>query len=115
MDIVEFRDYCLSKPGVTEGFPFDDKVLVFKVANKIFALTDVDAFVSINLKCRPDYALELRERYTSVKPGYHMNKKHWNTVETDGDLPVHLLVELIDMSYDLVYQSLPKKVKDQLQ
>jgi predicted DNA-binding protein (MmcQ/YjbR family) len=70
MDIVEFRDYCLSKPGVTEGFPFDDKVLVFKVANKIFALTDVDAFVSINLKCRPDYALELRERYTSVKPGY---------------------------------------------
>ena len=114
MDIVEFRDYCLSKPGVTEGFPFDGSTLVFKVGNKMFALTHVDTFVSVNLKCIPEYAVELREEYSSIKPGYHMNKKHWNTVLTDGSIPSTLFVELIDLSYDLVFQSLPKKVKEDI-
>ena len=109
MNIEEYRDYCMAKPGVTEHFPFDDKVLVFKVMNKVFALTNVDLFASINLKCDPERAIELRETYHAVHPGYHMSKKHWNTVEMDGSVPDQLVKDWIDHSYELVVAGLPKK------
>ena len=109
MNIEEFRDYCLSLKGVTEDFPFDDQTLVFKVKGKMFALADIDYFESINIKCDPEETFELRERYTAVLPGYHMNKKHWNTVKMDGSLPDSLVCEWIKKSYDLVVSGLPKK------
>lgn len=115
MNIESFRDYCLAKPGVTEGFPFDERTLVFKVMGKMFALTNVDLFQSINLKCDPEYAIELRETFQAVKPGYHMSKKHWNTVTVEGDLTEKLLIDLIDHSYGLVVKSLTKKLRDELQ
>lgn len=115
MNIESFRDYCLAKPGVTEGFPFDNKTLVFKVMGKMFALTDVDEFKSVNLKCDPEYAIELRETFQAVNPGYHMSKKHWNTVTNNSDVPDKLLQEMIDQSYDLVVKSLTKKLRDELQ
>jgi predicted DNA-binding protein (MmcQ/YjbR family) len=114
MNVSDFRDYCLSKNGVTEGFPFDNKTLVFKVGNKMFALADVDNFTSINLKCDPERAIELRETYHGINPGYHMSKVHWNTVAVHEDVSLQLLVELIDHSYDLIFASLPRKVKDEL-
>ena len=115
MNIEEFREYCLSKPGVTEGFPFDESTLVFKVMGKMFALTDlVDAF-ALNLKCDPERAVQLREEYDAIKPGYHMNKKHWNTILVDGSMSDKLLRELTDHSYDLVVAGLPKKVREELQ
>ena len=114
MDIESFREYCLSKPGVTESFPFDNQTLVFKVMGKMFALADVDAFVSVNLKCRPETAIQLREKYPEVTPGYHMSKKHWNTVETHGSIPDKLLMQWIDDSYGLVVEGLPKKLKGEL-
>jgi predicted DNA-binding protein (MmcQ/YjbR family) len=115
MNIESFRDYCLAKPGVTEGFPFDSKTLVFKVMGKMFALTSVDLFQSINLKCDPGYAVELRETFQGVKPGYHMSKTHWNTVSTELDVPEKSLIEFIDQSYELVVKSLTKKLRDELQ
>lgn len=115
MDIEAFRDYCIAKPGVTEGFPFDDKVLVFKVMNKMFALVDVDLFESANLKCDPERAVQLREQYDGIIPGYHMNKVHWNTVSTRGDVPDKLIIELIDHSYNLIVQGLSKKLQTELQ
>lgn len=114
MNIEEFRDYCLAKKLVSEEFPFDHHTLVFKVAGKMFALTDVDYFESVNLKCEPEKAVELRERYFEVAPGYHMNKKHWNTVSMQGDLPDHLIKEWIDHSYALVVQGLSKKLREEL-
>ncbi|MCU0394470.1 MAG: MmcQ/YjbR family DNA-binding protein [Chitinophagaceae bacterium] len=114
MDLEQLRTYCLSLPAVTESFPFDESTLVFKVAGKIFLLTDVDDFESMNLKCDPERAIELRERYAAVLPGYHMNKKHWNTVVMDGSIPHKLLLEWVRHSYDLVVASLPKKVREQL-
>ncbi len=114
MNIEEFRDYCLSKPGATEHFPFDENVLVFK-AVKMFALTDVRNFESINLKCDPEYAVELREKYTGVIPGYHMSKKHWNTVTTDGSISDKELYQWIDDSYDLIVSSLSKKERAALE
>ena len=108
MNIEELREYCLSKKGVTESFPFDEVTLVFKVSGKMFALTDlVDAF-SVNLKCEPEKAIELREHYPCVVPGYHMNKQHWNTVFIDGSVNDNLLKEWVDHSYDLVVKSLTK-------
>lgn len=115
MNIEEYRDYCLSKPGVTEGFPFDNKTLVFKVMGKMFALTDVDVFESINLKCDPDYAIELREKYEGVVDGYHMSKKHWNTVSVESDLSDRKIFHLINHSYELVVSKLTKKLKEELQ
>lgn len=115
MNVEFFREYCLNKRGVTEGFPFDSKTLVYKVGDKMFALTDVDEFISINLKCEPTMSLDLRERYEGVRPGWHMNKKHWNTVSVNSDVPVTLLKELIDCSYHLVFDSLPKRIKNELQ
>ncbi|MEM9671240.1 MAG: MmcQ/YjbR family DNA-binding protein [Cyclobacteriaceae bacterium] len=114
MDIEAYRQYCLTKPGVTESFPFDEEVLVFKVMNKMFALTDVTLFTSINLKCDPERAVELREQYPAVEPGYHMNKKHWNTILMDGTIGDKLIMEWIDHSYDLIVASLPKKLREEL-
>jgi predicted DNA-binding protein (MmcQ/YjbR family) len=110
MDIESFRDYCLNKPGVSESTPFGEDVLVFKVSGKIFALLPLDELpATANLKCDPDRALELRDRYEQVRPGYHMNKKHWNTIEIDTGLPDSDLCGMIDHSYDLVVRSLPAK------
>lgn len=114
MNIEEFYAYCLQKKGVSEQFPFDEHTLVFKVGTKIFALTDITDFKSINLKCNPEWAIELREQYTAVQSGYHMNKKHWNTILLFSDLDDQLLKELIDHSYNLVFNSLPKKTRDEI-
>jgi predicted DNA-binding protein (MmcQ/YjbR family) len=114
MNIEEFYAYCLEKKGVSEHFPFDEQTLVFKVGTKIFALTDVTSFRSINLKCNPEKVIELREEYAAVQPGYHMNKKHWNTILLFSDLDDQLLKELIDHSYNLVLNSLPKKTRDEI-
>jgi predicted DNA-binding protein (MmcQ/YjbR family) len=114
MYIDEFRDYCLSKKEVTEELPFDENTLVFKVAGKIFAITDIDKFESINLKCDPEKAEDLRARYNAIQPGYHMNKKHWNTVVNHSDVNDKLLKQMIDDSYNLVIQGLPKKTKLEL-
>ncbi len=115
MNIEEYREYCISKPGVTESFPFDQNTLVFKVMNKMFALTNVEGFASINLKCDPDYAIELREQHEGIKPGYHMSKKHWNTCMTDNDVPDDLLRKLIDDSYNLIVSKLTKALKQELE
>ncbi|WP_106567177.1 MmcQ/YjbR family DNA-binding protein [Cecembia rubra] len=114
MTITYFRDYCLSKPGVTEDTPFDEKTLCFKVGGKIFAITDIFDFESVNLKSDPEQAIELRERYEGILPGYHMNKKHWNTVVCDGSVPDGLILQLVDHSYDLVFSSLPRKIQQSL-
>src|SRR5436853_7194631 len=115
MDLEQFREYCLRKSGVTEGTPFGEDVLVFKVGGKIFALAALDEIpATANLKCDPDLALELRDRYEQVRPGYHMNKKHWNTVELGSGLPDRELQKMIDHSYDLVVQSLPNGIRAKL-
>lgn len=115
MNVDEIRDYCLSKNNVTEDMPFGESVLVFRIGGKIFLLTDIEAeTISINLKCDPARSLELRETYPDIKPGYHMNKKHWNTVVCDGSLSRSMLLELIDHSYDLIFSSLSAKVRQEL-
>ncbi len=115
MDLEEFREYCLRKPGATEETPFGPDVLVFKVGGKMFALTSLERFpAAANLKCDPDLALDLRDRYEQVSPGYHMNKKHWNTVEIDSGIPDGELRKMIDHSYNLVAKSLPKRMQKQL-
>lgn len=114
MTLEAFRAHCMKKPGFSEDFPFGPDYLVFRVGSKIFALLDADTFESVNLKCDPERALELRERYEGIVPGYHMNKRHWNTVVSDGSVPGKLLLELADHSYDLVRASLPKKERDAL-
>lgn len=114
MNIETFRDYCISKRHVTEEFPFDQSTLVFKVAGKMFALCDVELFESANLKCNPEKAVQLREEYNGIKPGYHMNKVHWNTVQMNLDVPDKLILELIDHSYNLVFASLPKRLQAEL-
>jgi len=114
MNVEEFRDYCLSLVATSESFPFDKKTLVFKVLNKMFALVDIDTFQYVNLKCDPEKAIELREKYTCVQPGYHMNKKHWNSVYFDGSVSDDLIKEWIKHSYDLVVSKLPKKVQAEM-
>jgi predicted DNA-binding protein (MmcQ/YjbR family) len=109
MDIESFRNYCLSFPDTTEEFPFGPDTMVFKVKGKLFALTDIENFQSINLKCDPELIPELRERYPAVQPGYHMNKKHWNTVLMDHSISDKLIKEWIKHSYELVLAKLPKK------
>lgn len=109
MDIVELRDYCISKPNVTESFPFDEDTLVFKVNGKMFALTNLTGDLTINLKCNPEKAIELREMYPAVEPGYHMNKQHWNTIRIDGSISTSLIKEWIDHSYSLVNKRKSKK------
>jgi predicted DNA-binding protein (MmcQ/YjbR family) len=109
MNIEELREYCLSKKGVTESFPFDNVTLVFKVVGKMFLLTNTDGEFSINIKCDPEKAISLREHYPCVLPGYHMDKKHWNTVLIDGTIADALLKEWIDDSYDLIVKKVNKK------
>ena len=115
MNIEEFRTYCLSKKGVTEALPFDMDTLVFKVMDKIFALTGFDQEFSFNLKCDPERAIDLRELYHCVLPGYHMNKKMWNTIQVDGSVSDDTLIEWIDHSYDEVVKKLTKKQQEALQ
>lgn len=112
MDLQYLREYCLSKKGVTEALPFDESTLVFKVAGKIFLLTNIDAFDAINLKCDPELATELREQYNAVVPGYHMNKKHWNTVKMNTGLPTKLILQWVDHSYEMVVKGLSKKERE---
>ena len=109
------RNFCLSFRGVTEDLPFDDTTLVFKVGNKIFLLTSLEGDLSINVKCDPDLAIRLRSDYEAVLPGYHMNKKHWNTINLNGSIPNELIYQLIAHSYQLVVNSLPLKVRESLQ
>ncbi|MEO8069419.1 MAG: MmcQ/YjbR family DNA-binding protein [Flavobacteriales bacterium] len=112
MTLEELRAYCAKKKGVTYDTPFGPDVLVFRVMGKMFALAPIDLFETVNLKCDPERAIELREEYPGIAPGYHMNKQHWNTVSTIGDVPQKVLRELVDHSYDLVKASLPKKVQE---
>jgi len=112
MNIEEYRDFCLSKKGVTESFPFGEETLVFKIENKVFALAGIETFEFINLKCDPIRVIELREQYDGIKPGYHMNKKHWNSVYVNTDVSDKLTFELITHSYELIINSLPKKIRE---
>lgn len=114
MNVEEYRNFCLSLSGVTEGFPFGEETLVFKVMNKMFALSGVEEFDFINLKCDPERAVILREQYDEIKPGWHMNKVHWNSVHVDGSLEDELIEELILHSYELVAKSLKKKDQEAL-
>ena len=120
MTIEEFRDYCLSKPGSSESFPFDEDVLVFKVMNKMFTLTSLKKWEegdhSVNLKCDPEKAIAYRQKYPDdVFPGYHMSKKHWNTVVIEyGNLDENLIKHMINHSYELVVSKLPKRDREKL-
>jgi len=115
MNIESLREYCLTKPAAMEGTPFGPEHIVFKVEGKIFALASLDDVpAAVNLKCDPDLALELRDRYEQVRPGYHMNKRHWNTVELDGVISEVEIKKMIDHSYDLVAQGLPKARRKRL-
>lgn len=116
MNLADVCAHCLSLPGVEETTPFGPDTLVYKVGGKMFALTSPDDYPpTMNLKCDPERALELRDRYEEITPGYHMNKKHWNTLELGGKLSNKLVLELIDHSYQLVVASLPKKVREALE
>jgi predicted DNA-binding protein (MmcQ/YjbR family) len=110
MNLELIREYCISKPYSEESFPFDQQTLVFKVGGKIFALMDVDNPDGLNVKCNPEKALELREKYQGILPGYHMNKKHWNTIQLFSDVPDSTIYECIDDSYQLVLNALPKRI-----
>ena len=115
MNIEQIREYCLRKKGVTEEFPFDEETLVFKVLGKIFILASLDSIpLQINLKCDPGKVVELREEYEAVQPGYHMNKKHWNTIIIDGSIPNKKIFEWIDNSYNLVAKGLRKTDQERL-
>tara|TARA_R110002072_G_scaffold226960_1_gene383830 strand:+ start:11896 stop:12240 length:345 start_codon:yes stop_codon:yes gene_type:complete len=114
MNIEEIREYCLSKKGAEESLPFSPSVLVFKVGNKMFALTDLANFEFVNLKCEPERAIDLRETFEGIKPAYHMSKKHWNSVYAYADISDELFMELIDHSYNLVVKSLTKKIRESL-
>ena len=115
MNSQQFYDFCLAKKGVTEHFPFDEDTLVFKVGGKMFCLTSLKEWEkgtpSLNLKCNPERALELRAEYEAINSGYHMSKVHWNTVMLNGDVSDKMVCELINDSYDLIFQSLSKKIK----
>ena len=118
MNIESYFEYCLSKKGVTEHFPFDEDTLVFKVGGKMFALSSLKQWEagkpSVNLKCDPERAEELRAEYNDIEPGYHMSKVHWNTVALNGDVSDKFVKELIDHSYDLVFKSLTKKIQTEI-
>ncbi len=117
MHIEAVREYCLTKKGTTEDFPFDESTLVFKVMGKMYALVSLERMpISINLKCDPERAIQLREEYPEeILSGYHMNKKHWNTVRLEEDLDSHLIIEMIDHSYDLVVAKMTKKLRAELE
>lgn len=115
MNIESLREYCLHKLGTEETMPFGDDTLVFKAGGKIFLLISLKEGNRFNVKCDPDWAAELRESYSEVQPGFHMNKTHWNTVFMDGNLSNKQLLEMIDHSYQLIVKSLPKNIRDELQ
>jgi predicted DNA-binding protein (MmcQ/YjbR family) len=114
LTLAYFREYCLAKPGVSEDTPFDANTLCFRVGGKIFAITDIEQFDFINLKCDPEQAIELRERFPGITPGYHMNKKLWNSVSVLGEVPDQLILDLADQSYELIFASLPKKLQAEI-
>lgn len=115
MNAEQLRTYCLAKKGVEEDQPFGPNTLIFKIGGKMFLLLALDAVpLQFNAKCDPDVAIELREQYNCVLPGYHMNKKHWNTVVVDGTVSDKILLQWVNDSYNLVYDSLPKKIKAEL-
>ena len=114
MHLEHILSFCQGLQGTEETFPFGERTLVFKIKGKIYALIDIEQPDSINLKCDPEEAIELRERYSSVQPGYHMNKKHWNTVLLNGELTTSQIDQMIEKSYNLVVSSLPKKVQHEL-
>lgn len=114
MNLEELREYCLLKPGVTEGLPFGEDTLVFKIGEKLFLLTSISKGDQFNVKCDPELAIELRERHPEVQPGYHMNKKLWNTVHMDGALNRKQLLEMIDHSYVQVFKGLPKRLQEEI-
>lgn len=114
LSLEEIRIYCLQKPGVTESFPFDTETLVFKVAGKLFLLSNIEDPKFINLKCDPERAVQLREEHTEIEPGYHMNKKYWNSVSIIGNLSAECIWELIDHSYAEVIAKLPKAIRNGL-
>ena len=118
MNLETYYEYCLSKKGVTEHFPFDEDTLVFKVGGKMFALSSLlqweKANPHVNLKCDPERAQELRAEYDAIQPGFHMSKVHWNTIGVNQDVPNALLKELIDHSYELVFKSLTKKIQNEI-
>ena len=119
MNIQQLYEFCLSKKGVTEHFPFDEDTLVFKVGGKMFCLTSLkgweNATPSLNLKCHPERAEELRSEYEAINPGYHMSKIHWNTVDFHSDVSDKMMCDLINHSYKLVFQSLTKKLRDEIE
>ena len=118
MNLETFYEYCLSKKGTTEHFPFDEDTLVFKVGGKIFVLSSLSQWEkneqAVNLKCDPERAQELRAEYDEIKPGFHMSKVHWNTIALNGNLPTAFVKELIDHSYELVFKSLTKKIQNEI-
>ena len=118
MNIEQYFEFCLSKKAVTEHFPFDEDTLVFKVGGKMFALSSLSQWEkgtpSVNLKCDPERAEELRANYNDIAPGYHMSKVHWNTITLNGDVSDKMVTELIDHSYDLVFKSLTKKLQTEI-
>ena len=124
MNLETFRNYCLSKKGVEENYPFKGEAVWMKVKGKMFAMANVmelkmdgeivPPFHFINLKCEPEKALELRESHAAIQPGWHQSKKHWNSLYMDGSLPDELILSLIDHSYDIVVKTLPKKVQEEL-
>jgi predicted DNA-binding protein (MmcQ/YjbR family) len=114
-NLEELRAYCLAKPGAKETFPFDQETLVFKVLNKMFALCNIHGQpLRVNLKCEPELAVLLRQKYAAIETGYHMNKRHWNTVSLDGSIANEIIRELIDRSYELVVKSLKKADREAL-
>ncbi len=115
MNIEQLRDYCMSKKGVTEGFPFGPDTLVFKVMGKVFLITGMDTPLQMNVKSDPEEAIALREEHPEVQPGYHMNKKHWNTVTVGGNLPDSLVIKMIDDSYALIIAGMNKKEREVLE
>ncbi len=114
MNIEELRDYCLSFPQTSESLPFDENTLVFKVHDKMFVLSDIESFSFINLKCDPEKAVEIREQYFAVTPGYHMNKKHWNSIKMDDSITDQLIKVWIKDSFELVVRNLPDKIRKQI-
>jgi predicted DNA-binding protein (MmcQ/YjbR family) len=114
MTLNDILTFCNTLPATEETFPFDQRTLVFKVKGKMYALIDIHEPETINLKCDPEMAIELREKHDEIQPGYHMNKKHWNTVNLLGNLKESLIQEMIINSYELVIKSLPKKLRDEL-
>jgi predicted DNA-binding protein (MmcQ/YjbR family) len=115
MDATELRGWCLRQAGAIEDFPFGSEHSVFKVAGKMFALSALERTpLDVSVKCEPELAVALRDSYPAIRPGYHLNKRHWNTITLDGSLPDQLVRDLVEDSYDLVVSALPKRVREQL-